>query len=59
VAGAVVSTAAAGLLFHELRRRGGLLAPALLHVATNSLGYAAARTARRIDRRGRVPRVRR
>lgn len=49
VAGTVVSTAAAGVLFHELRRRGGLLAPCLLHVATNSFGYVAARMARRID----------
>ncbi|WP_214109438.1 CPBP family intramembrane glutamic endopeptidase [Acrocarpospora catenulata] len=51
VAGTVVSTAAAGLFFHELRRRGGLLAPALVHTATNSFGYAAARIARRVDRR--------
>jgi membrane protease YdiL (CAAX protease family) len=50
VAGTVVTTAAAGLFLHELRRRGGLLAPGLLHLATNSLGYLAARTARRIDR---------
>ncbi len=49
VTGTVVSTAAAGVLFHELRRRGGLLAPCLLHVATNSFGYVAARMARRID----------
>ncbi|GII53137.1 hypothetical protein Pth03_15260 [Planotetraspora thailandica] len=53
VAGTVVSTAAAGMLFHGLRRRGGLLAPALLHVATNSFGYVAARLARRVaDRDG-------
>jgi membrane protease YdiL (CAAX protease family) len=51
VAGTVVSTAAAGVLFNELRRHGGLLAPCLLHVATNSFGYVAARMARRIDQR--------
>ncbi|MBO3747068.1 CPBP family intramembrane metalloprotease [Streptosporangiaceae bacterium NEAU-GS5] len=51
VVGTVAGTAAAGLLFHELRRRGGLLAPALLHVATNSLGFVAARAARRLTRR--------
>lgn len=45
VAGSVVSTAAAGVLFCELRRRRGLLAPAMLHVATNSLGYLFARIA--------------
>ncbi|MEV4459205.1 CPBP family glutamic-type intramembrane protease [Microbispora sp. NPDC049633] len=49
VAGTVVSTALAGLVFHGLRHRAGLLAPALLHLATNSLGYAAARVARRLD----------
>ncbi|WP_067172318.1 CPBP family intramembrane glutamic endopeptidase [Microtetraspora niveoalba] len=49
VAGTVVSTTLAGLLFQELRRRGGLLAPALTHVATNSFGYVAARAARRLD----------
>ncbi|NRQ37930.1 CPBP family intramembrane metalloprotease [Nonomuraea sp. NN258] len=43
VAGAVVSTAAAGVLFCELRRRCGLLAPSMLHLATNSLGYLFAR----------------
>nr|WP_055506485.1 CPBP family glutamic-type intramembrane protease [Nonomuraea pusilla] len=48
VAGSVVSTAAAGVLFCELRRRGGLLAPALLHLATNSLGYLFARVAARL-----------
>ncbi|MFI7618754.1 CPBP family intramembrane glutamic endopeptidase [Nonomuraea terrae] len=47
VAGSVVSTAAAGVLFCELRRRNGLLAPALLHLATNSLGYLFARLAAR------------
>ncbi|NUR85786.1 MAG: CPBP family intramembrane metalloprotease, partial [Nonomuraea sp.] len=45
VAGSVVSTAAAGVLFCELRRRGGLLAPTMLHLATNSLGYLFARIA--------------
>ncbi|KAB8186636.1 CPBP family intramembrane glutamic endopeptidase [Microbispora catharanthi] len=49
VAGTVTSTAVAGLVFHGLRHRAGLLAPALLHLATNSLGYAAARVARRLD----------
>ncbi|GAA4581176.1 CPBP family intramembrane metalloprotease [Planotetraspora phitsanulokensis] len=51
VAGTVVSTAAAGVLFHELRRRGGLLAPSLFHLATNSFGYVAARVARRVSSR--------
>ncbi|WP_449063497.1 CPBP family glutamic-type intramembrane protease [Planomonospora algeriensis] len=45
VAGSVVSTGIAGVLFCGLRRRGGLAAPALLHVATNSLGYLFARIA--------------
>ncbi|MEU7896752.1 CPBP family intramembrane glutamic endopeptidase [Nonomuraea sp. NPDC049152] len=45
VVGSVVSTAAAGVLFCELRRRAGLLAPSLLHLATNSLGYLFARIA--------------
>ncbi|WP_229797726.1 CPBP family intramembrane glutamic endopeptidase [Planomonospora parontospora] len=45
VAGSVVSTGIAGALFCGLRRRGGLAAPALLHVATNSLGYLFARIA--------------
>ncbi|MBX6384980.1 MAG: CPBP family intramembrane metalloprotease [Microbispora sp.] len=47
VAGTVASTAVAGLVFHGLRRHAGLLAPVLLHLATNSLGYAAARLAGR------------
>ncbi|GLW22013.1 CPBP family intramembrane metalloprotease [Microbispora triticiradicis] len=55
VAGTVASTALAGLVFHGLRHRAGLLAPALLHVATNSLGYAAARAARRLDDRSAGP----
>ncbi|WP_169951932.1 type II CAAX prenyl endopeptidase Rce1 family protein [Microbispora sp. H11081] len=53
VAGTVVSTAVAGLGFHALRHRAGLLAPALLHLATNSLGYAAARVASRLDQPSR------
>lgn len=56
VAGTVLSTAAAGIFFHELRRRAGLLAPSLLHLATNSLGYAAARVARRIGKAGEISR---
>lgn len=40
VAGAVVFTAAAGYLFCFLRlRSGSIVAPVLLHVATNSLGF--------------------
>jgi uncharacterized protein len=40
---AVAATALAGVVFCWLRlRAGSLLAPAMLHVATNSLGYAAA-----------------
>ncbi|MEV2266702.1 CPBP family intramembrane glutamic endopeptidase [Nonomuraea africana] len=45
VVGGVLSTTAAGVLFCELRRHGGLLAPSLLHLATNSLGYLFARIA--------------
>jgi membrane protease YdiL (CAAX protease family) len=45
VAGSVLTTAMAGAFFCELRRRGGLLAPVLLHLATNSLGYLFARLA--------------
>jgi membrane protease YdiL (CAAX protease family) len=38
--GAVLFTAAAGVVFCELRHRSGsLLAPAALHWATNALGY--------------------
>ncbi|MEV7967241.1 CPBP family intramembrane glutamic endopeptidase [Sphaerisporangium sp. NPDC088356] len=56
VAGSVVSTGLAGVFFHELRRRGGLTAPSLFHLATNSLGFLAARSARRLDRlSGRSP----
>ncbi|MBB6350546.1 membrane protease YdiL (CAAX protease family) [Nonomuraea muscovyensis] len=43
VAGSVVSTGVAGVLFCELRRRAGLLAPSMLHLSTNSLGYLFAR----------------
>lgn len=50
VAGTVAATAGAGLLFCALRRRCGLLAPAMSHTATNSLGYVAARAARRLRR---------
>ncbi|MEV6986559.1 CPBP family intramembrane glutamic endopeptidase [Sphaerisporangium sp. NPDC051017] len=50
VAGSVAATGLAGVAFHELRRRGGLLAPALLHLATNTLGYVAGRAARRLAR---------
>ncbi|ACZ84231.1 CPBP family intramembrane glutamic endopeptidase [Streptosporangium roseum] len=45
VAGSVAATGLAGVFFCELRRRGGLAAPSLLHVATNSLGYLFARLA--------------
>ncbi|GAA3444159.1 CPBP family intramembrane glutamic endopeptidase [Planomonospora venezuelensis] len=45
VAGSVLSTGLAGVLFCVLRRHGGLAAPALLHTATNSLGYLFARLA--------------
>lgn len=45
VAGSVVTTGLAGVLFTELRRRGGLAAPAMFHLATNSLGYLFARLA--------------
>ncbi|MGT2527048.1 CPBP family intramembrane glutamic endopeptidase [Streptomyces nojiriensis] len=42
VAGAVLFTAAAGVLFCELRRRSGsLLAPVGLHWAVNAFGYVA------------------
>ncbi|SNS17018.1 CAAX protease self-immunity [Geodermatophilus pulveris] len=46
---ACLATAAAGVLFAALRERSGsLLAPALLHLATNSLGLLAAATAHRL-----------
>ena len=48
VALACLGTAAAGVLFAGLRERSGsLLAPALLHLATNSLGLLAAAAAHR------------
>jgi membrane protease YdiL (CAAX protease family) len=56
VAGSVASTGLAGAFFCELRRRHGLLAPAVLHTATNSLGYLAARIAARLQRSGRASR---
>jgi membrane protease YdiL (CAAX protease family) len=44
--GTVVFTGLAGLVFGELRRRSGsLLAPALLHWATNGLGVPASAAA--------------
>ena len=46
---ACLATAAAGVLFAELRwRSGSLLAPALLHLATNTLGLLAAVAAHRL-----------
>jgi CAAX protease family protein len=46
---ACLGTAAAGVLFAELRlRSGSLLAPALLHLATNSLGVLAGAAAPRL-----------
>lgn len=51
VAVACAGTAAAGILFTWLRlRSGSLLAPALLHLATNTLGTLAAAAAHRIHR---------
>lgn len=48
VAAAVVATAGAGVLFGWLRlRTGGVLAPALVHLAANSLGTVAAFLAQR------------
>ena len=45
-----VGTAAAGLLFAWQRlRSGSLLAPALLHLATNSVGLGAAAAAIRLS----------
>ncbi|HET6393784.1 MAG TPA: CPBP family intramembrane glutamic endopeptidase [Blastococcus sp.] len=45
-----VGTAAAGVLFSGLRlRSGSLLAPALLHLATNSIGVGAAAAAVRLS----------
>ena len=54
VLGTVLFTLAAGVLFAELRRRSGsLLAPALLHWATNAAGVLAATWAWRLSRRPR------
>ncbi|MDH2423885.1 CPBP family intramembrane metalloprotease [Sphaerisporangium sp. TRM90804] len=50
VVGSVISTGVVGVFFQELRWHGGLLAPSLTHLATNSLGYVAARVARRVSR---------
>lgn len=48
VAAAVVATAGAGVVFGWLRlRTGGVLAPALVHLAANSLGTVAAFLAQR------------
>jgi len=50
VVAAVGTTAAAGLLFCWLRERSGsLVAPAMLHVATNSLGTLASAIVHRLD----------
>lgn len=50
VAAAVGTTAAAGLLFCWLRERSGsLVAPAMMHVATNSLGTLASAIVHRLD----------
>ncbi|MEU6716252.1 CPBP family intramembrane glutamic endopeptidase [Nonomuraea sp. NPDC046802] len=57
VAGSVVSTTAAGVLFCELRRHRGLLTPVMLHLATNSFGYLFARIAANVDKMGKVPEV--
>jgi membrane protease YdiL (CAAX protease family) len=47
---ACLATAAAGVLFSWLRlRSGSLLAPGLLHVATNSMGTLAAAAALRLQ----------
>jgi uncharacterized protein len=45
VIGSVIATGLSGVFFCELRRRGGLAAPSLFHLATNSLGYLFARLA--------------
>jgi membrane protease YdiL (CAAX protease family) len=51
VAAAVATTAAAGLLFCWLRERSGsLLAPGVVHVASNSLGTLAAAAVHRLGR---------
>jgi len=46
--GTVLATTVAGVIFSELRRRYGLLAPATLHSATNAFGYVTSRIARRL-----------
>jgi membrane protease YdiL (CAAX protease family) len=49
VTAACLGTAASGVLFEELRRRSGsLLAPALVHLATNGLGLLASAAAHRL-----------
>lgn len=49
VAGGVAATAAAGAVFAVLRlRTGGIVAPALVHLATNALGTLAAYWAQRV-----------
>ena len=54
VAGTVLFTTAAGLLFAELRRRSGsLLAPMLLHWATNAAGVLGSALVWSISRRSR------
>jgi len=54
VVGSVLSTAVAGVFFCELRRHKGLLAPSMLHLATNSLGYLFAHLAARREKRPRT-----
>ena len=54
VAGTVLFTTAAGVLFAELRRRSGsLLAPMLLHWATNAAGVLGSALVWSISRRSR------
>jgi membrane protease YdiL (CAAX protease family) len=54
VVGTVAFTAAAGVLFGELRRRSGsLLAPMLLHWATNAAGVLGSALVWAISRRSR------
>lgn len=56
VLGTVLFTAAAGVLFSELRRRSGsLLAPALLHWTTNALGVLGSAWVWALSRRSRPP----
>ncbi|WP_225878586.1 CPBP family intramembrane glutamic endopeptidase [Spongiactinospora rosea] len=56
VVGSVVATGVAGVVYCELRRRNGLLAPSLFHTATNSLGYAFARLAANLPDNDSQPR---